>query len=55
MRLRRITITELKVAIRAGRRRSREGPKKIRLTHHGLNVVFVPKPCHYYIISASRR
>ncbi len=55
MRVRGITVAEVASAIRNARRRWREGAKKVKVTHHGINVVFIPKPCHYYVISASRR
>jgi len=55
MRVRGISISDIASAIRHAGRRWREGKKKVKVTYRGVNVVFIPEPCHYYVISASRR
>ena len=53
LRLRRMLFGEVVGCIRSGRRTPYG--TKVQADHRGIRVVFVPKPCHNYVITAARR
>ncbi len=53
LRQRRISRHDLESAILRGNRTVLQG-KKWRARWQGIEVVYIPKPCHYWVISAGR-